>query len=389
MMRPEQLFFFTILACCGVGGGCGPQVVTFTSTTASNQMTVEPTPTSTSTSATTSSTVSASSSGLATVGSSSTASTGDTTGETATATSSPLYKQDVGSVHDLGQGQDTPAGCQGKIDFIFVMSADGLLVDLQPQLVAAFPKFVETISTKFENFDVHIMVVDGAGIWGLEFCNGACPNLLTCLSGDPCCPDNSKPKDSLCCDLPEYPCDQLDLLTACDWTLGAGTVFPAGELSANKPCKIDGGRRYLTQDQTNLSETFSCIAQVGMTGGEMVVAALINAISPKFNAPGGCNEGFLRDDALLMVTMLGAGETDAGFPEDWYEAVVTAKNGNPEAVVMLILGNPACPDYDAPCNLAKMFPYWHVADLDANDLSPGFDAATDLIETACESLIPQ
>ena len=398
MARPGQLFFFTILACGGVGVGCGPQVVTFTTTSSADHTTVEPAPTGTSI-GTTNSSVSSSSSGSATsgdsatAGGSSTAGTGDaSTGETATATSSPLYKQDVGSPHDQGQGQgqDTPAGCQGKIDFVFVISSSGLLVDVQPQLVAAFPKFVETIATKFENFDVHIMVVDGASRWGLELCDAACPDLLTCMSNDPCCPKNSK-QGPFCCGVFDYPCDQLDLVSECDKTLGAGTVFPAGEMAANRPCKIDGGRRYLTQNQTNLSETFSCIAQVGMTGGEMVAAALINAISPKFNAPGGCNEGFLRDDALLMVTMVtdGSDYDSPGLPKDWYEAVVAAKNGDPEAIVMLLIGNPACLDYDKPCEMVQMFPYWHVQNSHKKDLSPGFDAATDLIETACESLIPQ
>ena len=358
-----------------------------------------PTPSSSSTTGTATSTSSGSSSGSessqassepSTAGDPSTSDTGDTN-SSESSTSSPLYKQDVGSLHDLGQGQDTPLGCQGKIDFVFVISASGLLVDVQPQLVAAFPKFVETISTKFENFDVHIMVVDGSSRWGLEFCDAACPNLHTCLSGDPCCPDNSKAKDSLCCGVFDYPCDRIDLVTECDKTLGAGTVFPAGEMAANRPCKIDGGRRYLTQNQTNLSETFSCVAQVGMNGGEMVAAALINAISPKLNAPGGCNEGFLRDDALLMVTMVtdGSDYTSPGLPQDWYEAVVAAKNGDPEAIVMLLIGDPECPDYDQPCEMAQMFPYWHLGSNEADEFASAFGTATDLIETACESLIPQ
>ncbi|HFE45432.1 MAG TPA: hypothetical protein ENJ18_08040 [Nannocystis exedens] len=195
----------------------------------------------------------------------------------------------------------------------------------------------------------------------------------------------------MCCLQPDYPCDKLDLVTECDRTLGAGSVFPAGDSAANKPCKLDNGKRYITQNQTNLSETFSCIAQVGMTGSDMVGAALVNAVSPKLNGPGGCNEGFLRDDALLMITMItdGSDPTSPGLPKDWYEAVVAAKGGDPEAIVMLLIGNPNCPDFDEPCKMAKMFPFWHVGDNESQDLNLDFQIAADMVEVACDSLIPQ
>ena len=61
-------------------------------------------------------------------------------------------------VHDVGWDNDigdtTPPGCQGKIDFLFVMSEHGTLKEAHPGLAAAFPKWVETIESKFESFDV-------------------------------------------------------------------------------------------------------------------------------------------------------------------------------------------------------------------------------------------
>jgi len=315
--------------------------------------------------------------------------TGDVSTSAAATTTEPV--QDIGSDHDFGDG--TPTGCQGKIDFLFVMATAGLLADIQPEIRDALPKFVDTIASKFEDFDVHIMVVDADPRWGIAPCTAACPDVLTCKNGDPCCP-NWGPKGELCCnitDLENYPCDELDLVGECEWTVGAGNVFSAGVLGANKPCKLDGGHRYITQDQTELSETFSCMAQLGMTGGTWVGQTLVEAVSPELNGPGGCNEGFLRGDALLMVTMLALGSDpdSEGTPEDWYEAVVAAKNGDPGAIVLLLIGNPACPDYDEPCEMAQMFPYWHHESLNAEDFSVGFDAATDLIEVACEKLIPQ
>ena len=314
-----------------------------------------------------------------------------TTGEASTsasATSSDTaFLQDVGSNADLGGA--VPEGCQGKIDFLFVLSTSSLLADIQPQLVAAFPKFIDTITTKFENFDYHIMVVDGDPRWGNAFCTGACPD-LSCDSDDPCCPNNALP-DGLCCTEQNYPCEQLDLVSECDKTLGAGTVFPAGHMAANKICKLDGGRRYITQDQGELSETFSCIAQLGFTGGSWVGPALVSAVSPELNGPGGCNEGFLREDALLMVTMLtaGTGDMEPSKAPEWYDAVVAAKNGDANAIVAFLIGNPACPFFDDECQMTQMFPHSLVVGRKEEDIAPGFDAATDLFELVCESQIPQ
>jgi len=256
--------------------------------------------------------------------------------------------------------------------------------------VASLPLFIDTIAAKFADFDYHIMVVDGSETWGSVSCNGACPDLLTCKRGDPCCPSNN-PVGQICCPAPDYPCDQVDLVTECDNTIGAGLIFPAGYLASNKLCKLESGKRYITKGQSNLSETFTCTARAGLSGGSKVAEALVNAVGPELNAPGGCNDGFLRDDALLMVTMLtsGSDNTSPGTPKEWYEAVVAAKGGDPKAIVMLLIANPLCPDFDEPCKMAELFPYWHVVDGDAEDYSPGFDAATDLVEAACEELIPQ
>jgi len=257
--------------------------------------------------------------------------------------------------------------------------------------VAAFPEFIETIASKFEDFDYQIMVVDTSIGWGLYDCNSACPDILTCKNSDPCCPANNYPKNELCCGVADYPCAQLDLVGECDTTFGAGNVFAAGWSAANKPCKLDSDKRYITKDQSKLSETFSCIAQVGVTGGQRVGSALVNAVSPELNAPGGCNEGFLRDDALLMVTLVNDGwdYMSPGTPKDWYKAVVATKNDDPEAIVMFNIGIDPCPDGEEVCTMAQKFPYQHAVSIDVEDFSPAFDAATDLVEVACELLIPQ
>jgi len=280
-------------------------------------------------------------------------------------------------------------GCGGKIDFLFVVSRGGTMIEIQAQLVDAFPKFIDTIASKFDDFDFHIMVAETGHEWGeTSQCNPVCPD-LSCLRGDPCCPAD-QPKGELCCDIPDYPCDQLDLVTECDGAVGAGVIFPAGFEASNKLCKVDGGRRYLTKDQSDLSDTFACIAQVGRGGGNQVGAGLAVAVSPAMNGPGGCNDGFLRDDALLVVTMVTPGSDDSktGTVKEWYEAVVSAKNGDPEAIVMLLIGNPECPWYDDTCKLAVKFPQVVLEDGLAPDYGPAFDEATSMAEEACKVLVP-
>jgi hypothetical protein len=63
-----------------------------------------------------------------------------------------------------------PMGCKGKIDFLFVISRAGNMGPAQDQLVAAAPDFISTIQAQFDDFDVHIMVVDSVEDWWVEDC---------------------------------------------------------------------------------------------------------------------------------------------------------------------------------------------------------------------------
>ncbi|MEB0161126.1 hypothetical protein, partial [Pseudomonas sp. AH2 (2023)] len=74
-----------------------------------------------------------------------------------------------------------------------------------------------------------------------------------------------------------------------------------------------------------------------------------------------CNEGFLRDDALLVVVVItdewdGPGDpedmggqrdppTSLGTPQSWHDAVVAAKNGLGQNVAALAITNYK----DGPC----------------------------------------
>jgi hypothetical protein len=294
---------------------------------------------------------------------------------------------------DFGDGK--PIGCKGKIDLLFVISRHAQMSYRQAQLALAFPQFIAAIQSKFADFDYHIMVITGDDGWGSDGCTPLCPT-LACKVGEPCCewnnlPDFGKP----CCDLPEYPCQDLDLVTQCDRTWGAGEVFPAGLDTQNKPCSIDGGRRYLVKGQTNLEQTFECIAMVGNSGWDALGQALTAAMQSNINDPGGCNPGFLRKDALLMVTFIAGGYDEVtlgskGTPEEWAQAVRDAKHGDDKSVVMFsILSTEAqWVPKDRIGTLVKMFPYHHLEDVDAADYGPAFLEAASLVETACAGFTP-
>jgi len=306
--------------------------------------------------------------------------------------------RDLGDTPDFGN--DSPVGCKGKIDFLFVISRQANMEYRQAQLAAAFPQFIDTIKSKFADFDYHIMVVDGDGEdnnnaigWGNPACTKLCAS-PGCSVGDPCCYWNDPDQQGKpCCTDPDYPCQDLDLVTACDWAWGAGTVFPAGVSGeANKPCPIDGGRRYLVKGQSNLEETFACIATVGASGYDLLGQALTAAMQSNINDPGGCNPGFLRKDALLMATFIATGvdSQSEGTPAKWAQAVLDAKHGDDKSIVMLsiLTSEASWEPIDRIGTLAKMFPYHHLEDAFADDYGPAFALAASLVETACAGFTP-
>jgi hypothetical protein len=308
-------------------------------------------------------------------------------------------------VPDFGDG--APAGCKGKIDFLFMISRHGLMYLEQERLIEAFPEFIHTIETRFADFDYHIMVVDGdggpdggqpydTGGWGDYWCNAACPD-LSCKAGEDCCPTvNAENVGDPCCLTPEYPCDEIHQLDQCDWAWGAGTVFPAGRYTENRRCPIDGGRRYLVTGQTDLLETFSCVAAVGVDSAAGALGqGLTAAMQPEMNAPGGCNKGFVRDDALLMVTLIDRSVDykvagSEGYPFQWAEAVRKAKHGDDRSVVMLQIGPDleACHPQDRICELVQMFPNHLRVGAKTADYGAAFAEAAEMVETACAGFVP-
>lgn len=320
-MRPRHrpLLLALALACACHAGQDGTGFGTPTPTTLSGQTT-----------------------GGSSTGSSSSTSTGgeDSTSAGSAAASSSGLLLDM-PIPDFGD--PPPIGCQGKIDFLFAISADGTMQDHQAQLIDAFPEFMAAIEEQLPEFDVHILVADPDNLFSI-------PDCAACTTS--CDPQGDPPLCSAAID-------------ACDKQIGAGVTFPAGTGATNRRCSLAGGRRYITRDEPDLGEAFACIAQVGVWGGDTTAEAMVHALGPALNAPDACNDGFLRDDALLVATIINDGydEASAGTVASWIDALRTAKHGDDDAFAVLVLTTDVdlgywqlChPDQSGPPNPLRQF----------------------------------
>jgi hypothetical protein len=278
-------------------------------------------------------------------------------------------------------------GCE-KVDFLFVLDNSISMGDEQQNLAASFPGFISTIESTVQAKDYHIMVIDTDDIdkWGEKWdkCYNKC---LTDDVGDSCLTVYFD--DLICGELPPAP-------EACDQTLGVGRNKGAGGLPV--VCPIDGGLRYMTQDQTDLPGTFQCVAEMGATGNsnERPVDALLQATGDQ-TAPAGCHPGFLRDDAVLVVTMI-SDEVEAGsagLPQDWYDALLARKLGNQTAIVVLALNGDTetmgqeCTPTAKISEFVDMFgDRGFIGSICEPDYGPFFADAVDIIDYACEQYVP-
>jgi hypothetical protein len=292
---------------------------------------------------------------------------------------------------DTPDGSDGTATAEGgdemgckAIDFLFVIDNSGSMGDNQQNLITSFPGFIQGIQDTVDkaNGDYHVMVVRTDSQWG-----GDCKMLC---AGFGFCPD-----------IPEYPCNGGPP-SMCDSVMGAGVNYPLGEDSSNKLCPIAGGRRYITAEEPNLATTFSCIAKLGTDGDsdERPAEAMTAALSDMLNGQGGCNQDFLRDEAILVITVITDEEdsTSPGSPDGWYANLIAAKAGDPNAIVMLGLINDVgemnmqCPmESEDPVRLRTlidMFPNGSTGSVCAPDYGQFFKDAVALVDTTCDDYVP-
>jgi hypothetical protein len=255
-------------------------------------------------------------------------------------------------------------GCQ-QIDFLFVIDNSDSMEDEQANLATSFPGFIKVMQLVLEARDFHIMVVATGG------------------------------------DREEEDEPTLDAVE-CQDVQGAGRRVSEDDVD----CGIEGGSPFMLDTQPDLEATFACVAQVGTDGAaiEKPIDAILAATGGALNAPGRCNAGFLRDDALLVVTFITDEEDrrSEGEPEEWRQALLDAKHGNEAAVVLLglvgdnnidggLLGGPCSSgDADGAPRLQEV-----VGSLDgvlgsvcAPDYTPFFQTAAGSINRACSTFVP-
>ncbi|MEX1362208.1 MAG: hypothetical protein AB1Z98_03735 [Nannocystaceae bacterium] len=251
-----------------------------------------------------------------------------------------------------------------KIDFLFVIDNSGSMSDEQERLIDGFPGFIAGIEESIAQYDYHLMVVTvDAAPTGAE----------------------------------DDPCDQQ---------FGAGRVIA----SDGTECGLPPGQRYADTQTEDLTALFECVADVGTEGSgqELPIWGMAQAITEQ-NLPGGCNEGFLRDDAILVVTVISDEEDDEGIdspggPQVWKDVVVSAKNGDETAVVMLgLVGDTdlrdgVCQPFDmmgggaegAPRlrEFIESFSRGSWASVCLDDFVPFFNDAVIDVGEACEEFVP-
>jgi hypothetical protein len=304
---------------------------------------------------------------------------------------------DVGGGGGTGQGEGgDEKGCE-KIDFLFVIDNSMSMGDEQQQLVDSFPGFIDTIRDTLMAQDYQILVTatDDLGNVGAGTgsCNSAC-------QGQGCCAQECSARPHCTCNW-----GSCVNLSPCQKTLGAGRLHD----SKFQECGVEGANRYIVDGQPDVYGAFACMGLVGTygSGSERPMQAVLDATGP-LSEPGECNAGFLRDDAILVVTYI-TDEHDVdspGNPAAWKQQLVGHKGGNESAIVVLgLVGDygkqgSACTEYD-PINgngaenavelqtFAESFERGSWGSVCAHDYAPFFADAVAEVDAACDDFVPE
>ena len=310
------------------------------------------------------------------------------TAATSELSTSGELKLDVGVNETTGDTGEPTQGCR-KVDFLFVIDNSGSMSEEQDNLINSFPSFIATIQQELKAVqDYHIMVVDSDA-----YVFAGCP--LMCSLVNLCLPA-----------LADYTCG-VTKPEVCEDVLGAGVVHPKGEASSGKDCSFNSGARYMDVSEPDLTAAFSCAAKVG-TGStddpERSMQAMVGAVAPK-GAAADCNLGFLRSDAILVVTFItdeddNAGDGSAGTPEGWKASLVAAKKCDPTALVVLgLFGDgdkvdPTCvPDAAEPSPRLRAFvdsfgDRGVAGSVCAPSYQEFFQEAVSIIGSTCDGFVP-
>jgi hypothetical protein len=265
------------------------------------------------------------------------------------------------------------------VDYLYVIDNSASMLPYQQTLLQAFPALAAVTQALIPaSEEAHVMVVKTDEGWG-GHCIDHCDQLNLCL-------------DNLAFD-----CSLTSV--GCDAALGAGVIHPYGILGRNEPCELAGDARYIEPEESDVLPAMTCIADLGVRlyDTPRTADALVAALSESMLGEGGCNEGFLRDDALLVITIVTDKDDTSSFgnPTAWYDAVVSAKNGREQDVVVigLFAENLAQCDEDAqsPVRLGdfvNLFPTAMRLDICATSYQGALVDTVIPIGAACEAMTP-
>jgi hypothetical protein len=174
-------------------------------------------------------------------------------------------------------------------------------------------------------------------------------------------------------------------------------------------CNFAGGNVWMDSTSPNLVDEFKCVGDIdssdmqctGQNDDEQPATSATAALEPMWMGPGKANEGFLRDNALLVVVAI-TDEDEQPVPganaQEVYDRLVAIK-GDLNRIVFLGIGGASdcsgvygtAKDAQKLRNVTKLFEqqgrgvFW---DLCQGNLDQGLTKALETIESACEDFGP-
>lgn len=129
-----------------------------------------------------------------------------------------------------------------------------------------------------------------------------------------------------------------------------GSLNQSGALAQGEPCFSEGHPPWVSETDPLSGIGCPIVVGTGDVPDERIMDTLFAALSPELLGAGGCNEGFLREQAALIVILVTDEDDDddsedstpvvdrtgsAGSPGDWYDNLVAIKPA--ERVGLLVI----------------------------------------------------
>ncbi len=195
---------------------------------------------------------------------------------------------------------------------------------------------------------------------------------------------------------PDFVCGSVVEPATCEEALGAGVGAP----SSSDDCGFTSGGRFIDGTQPDLDSALNCALAVGTgtgSGTELTMQAMVEAVDgPALTQD--CNDGFLRDDALLVMVFVTDEDDDAadssGNPASWKVQLVNAKGGAEQDIFALGLygdnefATPTClEEAEYSVRLSSFMGLWgprgQTGSVCAPDYAPFFEELLGSVSAAC------